>query len=255
MHNPAPYTSMESGHGIRPLRWASTAQTHPGSVRPLNEDAILERPDLGLWAVADGMGGHEAGEVASAMVIEAILNTPHSGSLEQRQRDLSESLAATNRRLRALGQQYFQGRTLGTTLVCVMFNGSRFRLLWIGDSRCYRSRDGALTQLSRDHSQVNELVDQGLLREDQTRGHPLANRITRAIGAGEHLELDFLEGELRPGDVLLLCSDGLNDTLEDADIGHFLGQGDIVDANKAMLHEALVREARDNVSSILIEIA
>ncbi|WP_097460387.1 PP2C family protein-serine/threonine phosphatase [Mangrovitalea sediminis] len=236
------------------LSWSSDGQTHPGAVRSINQDSLLVRPDLGLWAVADGMGGHEAGEVASAMVVETLEQAVHAGSLDNCMRELERAILALNGRLRRLSHEHFNGGIIGSTLVCLLARERRYGLLWAGDSRCYRFRQQHLDQISRDHSEVEELLTQGRIRPDQVRGHPLSNRITRAVGAMDDLELETYCGTLRPGDLFLLCSDGLNDTLRDDDIAYFLGQSSLVDANRAMLHESLIREARDNVTSVLVSV-
>lgn len=234
------------------LSWTSDGQTHAGAVRTLNQDSLLVRPDLGLWAVADGMGGHEAGEIASAMVVETLELAAHAGALDDCVAELEKAMQTLNGRLRRLSHEHFNGGIIGSTLVCLVAREGRYGLIWAGDSRCYLFRQQRLNRISRDHSEVEELVEKGLIRPDQAHGHPLSNRITRAIGATDELELETRFGTLRSGDLFLLCSDGLNDTLRDADIAHFLGQGSLVDTNKALLHESLIREARDNVTSVLV---
>jgi len=235
------------------LVWESAARTHVGTVRRLNEDAVLERPELGVWAVADGMGGHAAGDFASAAVVEALAaihNTPSLGSLvaEVRQR-----LQAVNGALSAEARQRGQ-EVIGTTVVALVLCGRHGVTLWAGDSRAYRYRQGELSQLTHDHSQVQEFVNQGLLTREQAERHPSSNIITRAIGVAGAVELDSLMLELQAGDRLLLCSDGLYRELDAAAIAACLSLADCQAASDGLIEGALRGGARDNVSVVVVEV-
>ena len=222
------------------------ARTHVGCRRRLNEDAVLAGPDRRLWAVADGMGGHDAGEVASAMVIEAL---SRSGD------DMRGAMAAldeVNARLIELGRLGPETRTIGSTVVGLVANGDAFTCFWAGDSRAYRVRDGKLVRLTRDHSLVQDLVDSGMIDENQAETHPNANVITRAVGVADRLQVDTVRGDVRPGDLFLLASDGLTRLVTDRELGTELGDGDLERSADRLLQLTLDRDAPDNVSLILV---
>jgi protein phosphatase len=235
------------------LHWDSASRTDVGSVRKLNEDAVLERVERGIWAVADGMGGHAAGDFASAAVVDAlaaISGTPGLGSLVSQAR---ERLEEVNRSLGTEARQRGQ-EMIGTTVVVLMLHGHHGVTLWAGDSRAYRYREGELTRLTRDHSQVEEFVSQGLLTRQQAEKHPASNIITRAIGVADQLELDSRMFELAPGDSFLLCSDGLYRELGDDEISACLAMDDCHQACDALIDRALAGGARDNVSVVVVRV-
>ena len=169
---------------ISPSQLMAWAATHPGAVRTRNEDSMVNRPDLGLWAVADGAGGHTSGDVASRMAAEALNAIPiglSSGSLlTEIRRRLSETHAAL---LTVVEGE--PSSLCATTVVILVVRDGHFACLWAGDSRAYLLRGGELSQINRDHSLVQEMVDKGELAADQAESHPYANVITRAVGAGE----------------------------------------------------------------------
>jgi serine/threonine protein phosphatase Stp1 len=234
------------------LCFRSEAVTHPGAVRTHNEDAFLERPDIGLWAVADGAGGHEAGEVASTMLVEALGSIPAGLSAAELLAQVRLRIAATHTALRAEAARRGPRAVIASTLVVLLARGDHFACLWAGDSRIYLLRGGALQQLTHDHSLVQELVDSGMLRPEEAEGHPRANVITRAIGADdEPPELDKVSDRALPGDRFLLCCDGLNKTLPDRALASILGGSD---APAVELVEAALRQrATDNVTAIVVE--
>lgn len=224
----------------------SLAVTHPGSLRPRNEDAFLDRPDIGLWAVADGAGGHGAGEVASAAAIAALDDLPPGLSAAEMLAQLRLRIAAVHADLQ---RQAGPGRIIATTLVVLLARGGHYAALWAGDSRIYLLRQGSLTRLTRDHSLVQDLVDQGLLAEADAEGHPQANVITRAIGAEGTLDLDKVSARIAPGDLFLLCSDGLFKAVPETEIAAILAAGA---GPEALLRTALANGARDNVTAITV---
>ncbi len=191
------------------LSFRSIGRTHTGKVRPHNEDAFLERTDIGLWVVADGMGGHRAGDVASAMIIErlALVKPPIDGKTFLR--EVREDLYKINEALYEQGTRQSQQRTMGSTVVAVLIYQDFYACLWVGDSRLYRLRDGVLTRLTRDHSYVQQLVDAGELSQADASVHPMRNVITRALGAHEELKVDTCHGPIEPGDRLVLATDGV----------------------------------------------
>jgi len=231
-------------------RLLSHAATHAGAVRPRNEDALLDRPEIGLWVVADGAGGHGAGDVASAAVVDAMQAMPAGLSAAELLAQVRLRLTAVHRDLQEEAARRGPGRILASTVVVMLARGEHFAVLWAGDSRAYLLRGGAFTRVTRDHSLVQELVDQGALREEEAESHPQANVITRAIGAQGELELDKVSGRIAGGDRFLLCTDGLFKTMSETEIAAMLGAGA---GAEAIVTEAVARGARDNVSAIGVD--
>ncbi|MFP4635251.1 MAG: Stp1/IreP family PP2C-type Ser/Thr phosphatase [Nitriliruptoraceae bacterium] len=197
----------------------AAGSTDVGQVREGNEDALLIRD--GLFAVADGMGGHLAGEVASATALQ-LLEDSLAGRIfqdsESARAALRETVLEANRTVADLAEENPDYRGMGTTLTAAMVEGRRVHLAHVGDSRGYLLRDGQLQQLTDDHTLVQHLVDEGQITAAEAETHPQRSIITRAIGVGEDVEVDTFTLELRPGDQLLLCSDGLTGVVEDEDI-------------------------------------
>ena len=240
-----------------PFQWSSAGRSHVGMVRAINEDACVALPELGLWAVADGMGGHEAGDVASRMIVETLQQTPPPNSWQEFLDAVRERLCRVNTQLREESARRYQNRTIGSTVVVLAAYEGQFACLWVGDSRIYRLRDGQLQQLTRDHSHVQELVDQGLISPEEAHRHPLSNVITRAVGSSDQLLVDQVDQPLRAGDMFLLCSDGLNKTVSDEEITRLLAHSDhnCQEAVKAFIHLALMRDASDNVTTVVVNIS
>jgi len=236
-----------TGHAL-----ASEARTHVGTVRKRNEDAVVARPDLGLWAVADGAGGHGAGDVASAAVAEALDALPPGLSAAELLAQLRLRLSAVNAELQGRAAALGAGRVIATTVVVLMARGEHFACLWAGDSRAYLLRAGQFTRLTRDHSLVQEMVERGDLAEHEADAHPHANVITRAVGGEGVLDLDKVSGRIAPGDLFLLCSDGLFKALPEAEVARRLRDGDTVEA---LIGAALAAGARDNVSAVSVRAA
>jgi len=236
------------------LRVECFARTHAGCRRKVNEDALLSRPDLGLWAVADGMGGHDAGEVASALVVGMLENTPPEPVLAARIADAQAVLQKANSQLLSMAQSGGSQRTIGSTVVLLAADTASFVCLWAGDSRAYLVRDGALQQLTRDHSLVQQLVDSGDIDPKTAATHPNANIILRAVGAAPELEIDGVEGLARPGDIFLLASDGLTRLIEDDELLEALRAADMEMAADGLLKLCLARKAPDNVTFVIIRV-
>jgi protein phosphatase len=225
------------------------AATHAGMVRAQNEDNFLVRPDIGLWAVADGMGGHEAGGLASAMVVEALRKVPADETGGALLRACEEALVEANASIRAIAStRGFDA--IGTTVVVLLISGHYFACLWAGDSRIYLVRDGSIMQITRDHSEVQELIDQGALSEAEARNWPRRNVITRAIGVSETPDCDKRHGEMAPGDLFILCSDGLTAHVEDGEIAALATDGAAQDICAALVRLTLERGAKDNVTVV-----
>lgn len=233
------------------FEFRSAAATHPGAVRSLNEDSFLDRVDLGLWAVADGMGGHEAGDYASQTIVDAMHGLDPPENAPDFLNAVAKCLHDANRRLREEAVRR-GGSVIGSTVVVLLAFDGHFACLWAGDSRIYLFRNGELKRVTRDHSQVQELVDTGVLAPEEAERHPAANVITRAVGAMDELALDVFQGPLAAGDLFLLCSDGLVKALSEAEIAETLRQSSPEIGAQHLIDEALARQASDNVTAILV---
>ncbi|HVZ09626.1 MAG TPA: PP2C family serine/threonine-protein phosphatase [Rhodopila sp.] len=237
------------------MQYRSRAVTHPGAHRDHNEDMFVAHPELGLWAVADGAGGHEAGEVASELIATALATIPGALTAEETLTQVRLRMAAAHLALKEAAARKGDGAIVASTVVVLIVREAHFACLWAGDSRAYLLRDGVLTRVTRDHSLVQELVDAGQLSEDQAESHPRANIITRAVGdPADTVLLDKVIGRLQPGDRFLLCSDGLSKTMDDATLGRLLPAGDADAAAEALLAAALQRDANDNVTVVVVDI-
>ncbi|WP_395000395.1 PP2C family protein-serine/threonine phosphatase [Sphingomonas sp.] len=220
----------------------------------MNEDSLLECTERGLWTVADGMGGHEAGEVASAMVVDALAGLPITNNLEADTANAVSAMIRVNQELIVLARSDIHPRTIGSTVVGLIIRDGQYRCFWAGDSRAYRVRSGVIRQLTRDHSLVQELVEAGMIAPDEAHNHPNANVITRAVGAAETLIVDTVGGEARPGDQFLLASDGLTRLVDDGEMRDEMAEFEPSEAAGKLLDAVLVRGAPDNVSLIIIKV-
>jgi serine/threonine-protein phosphatase Stp1 len=234
-------------------RWRSAARTDTGKVRARNEDAFLALPEQGLWVVADGMGGHQNGALASRLIVEQLAE-PSVGDLPQRLDELRKRLHALNRRL---GQELtvtaaHPDPVIGSTVVALLIEGDRAACVWAGDSRCYLWRGSRLYQLSRDHSLLQQLIDEQQLSPSEAARHPAAHALTRAIGASDELKLEILELDVLPGDAFLLCSDGLYQGVSVDDLGAALNLPSPQLTLNRLFQQALDGPARDNLSAVVI---
>jgi protein phosphatase len=234
------------------LAFRTACVTNIGLARELNEDSILVRPDIGLWVVADGMGGYGGGNVASGAVVAALETLAPSGSAAHLLAEFERRIIRVNADLRALARAR-AGVIVGTTLAALIVHGTHFACVWCGDSRVYLRRDGRLAQVSRDHSEVQELVDRGLLRQEEAMAWPRRNVVTRALGARDDAELEIVDGPAYAGDRFLLCSDGLTAHVADDEIAALLGAVHPQTAVDNLLHLTLKRGASDNVSIIVVD--
>jgi protein phosphatase len=236
------------------LRWGSVS--HPGKRRELNEDATFAAP--GVFLVADGMGGHSAGEVASAMVVERFAELTTSGAPPVRIAEVSTILDLANSQIRRYAHEAGIG-PIGTTVVGLVIAagdaGAVPLVFHVGDSRAYRRADGRTVRLTHDHSEVQELIDAGLLEAAEARTHPQRNVITRSLGHEEAVAVDFSVIPTEPMRVLL-CSDGLVGDLDDNELDAALAADDNHprEVASALLNAALAREARDNVSAVVVDL-
>ena len=227
------------------------SRTDVGLRRKVNEDSMLVQPERGLWAIADGMGGHAAGDVASAKVIEALSGLPAAPSLDLFVGRAVTALQDTNRELIRLARSGLEQRTIGSTVVALAIDGPRFICFWAGDSRAYRVRGGQIERLTRDHSLVQDLVDAGLIEASEAETHPDAHVITRAVGAKDTLIVERLPGDVLSGDQFVLASDGLTRVVADEEILQAVTEMTPGRAVHSLVETVLARGAPDNVSIIL----
>lgn len=239
--------------------------SHPGQLRPLNEDAIGARPDLGLFILCDGLGGYNAGEIAATMAVSSLLSLLASdferaqaeGAPFDARRALIERMVEINGTIAraAANSAAFEG--MATTVVVAWVLGDRLWVAHAGDSRLYRFREGVLEGLTRDHSFSQELLDAGMVTEEEARVLPSKNLVTRALGATGDVEPEVHDFPLRVGDVLMLCSDGLTEMVDDAQIASaiFASVPDVQRAAQRLVDLANAAGGRDNVSVIVVRLA
>ncbi len=237
----------------RPIKWQSAADTNMGMVRSVNEDSIMANPEAGLWAVADGMGGYEAGDVASKMIVTALEEIKPQQQLDHYVNEIEDRIIDANQRILEYAEIMHDGRMLGSTVLSLLIKGQVGVCMWAGDSRLYLLRNNHLQQVSRDHSHVQELMDQGSITPEQAENHPDSNVITRAVGTSEELYIDIKAFNIQMGDTFLLCSDGLYNAVDEEDIELYMKDTDTEEGVKQLIVKALENGAPDNVSVILVK--
>ncbi|OFV87919.1 MAG: hypothetical protein A2V74_08795 [Acidobacteria bacterium RBG_16_70_10] len=239
-----------------------------GRKRKGNEDSYSLNPEQELFVVADGMGGHAAGEVASRMAVDAInefvtisggseeITWPFGldDSISYDGNRLKTAIRHANRRLLEATRERSDYEGMATTVAAVLVDGQTANIAHVGDSRIYLWRDGAMTLLTTDHSWVNEQIQSGVISPEQARSHPLRNVVTRALGGRADLAVDVQSRPVGPGDVLLLCSDGLTTMVGDEDIARLLGEsgGDLGLAARALVDAANEHGGEDNITVVLV---
>lgn len=236
------------------MSFETTIRTDVGCVRKLNEDSVMATPASGLWVVADGMGGHTAGDFASQTICKAMDTVGHpTGAMDLRARFMSR-LTDANTRIQDKAVE-LGGGTIGSTVVALLIQQDHFACIWSGDSRIYRMRGDQLTRITRDHTEVQALLDTGAITAQQAEDWPRKNVITRAIGVTELPECDMVEGALLEGDVFLLCSDGLTEYFDDPELADVLYTGlagSLEPLCDQLVSMALLRGGKDNVSVIMV---
>lgn len=237
----------------RPIKWNTSADTNVGMVRSVNEDSIMSNPETGLWAVADGMGGYEAGDVASKMIVSSLEEIKKHQYLSDFVDVIEDKIIDANQRILEYSEIMHEGRTLGSTIVSLLIKGQVGICLWAGDSRLYLLRNNYLQQISRDHSHVQELIDQGSITEEDALNHPDGNVITRAVGTSHEFYVDVTAFNVQVGDTFLLCSDGLYNAVDEYDIEHHMKSHDTDDAVKQLIVKSLENGAPDNVSVVMVK--
>jgi serine/threonine-protein phosphatase Stp1 len=234
------------------ITYRSASCSHVGLVRELNEDAFLELPSSGLWAVADGMGGHTAGDYVASLIVDSLRRFSPPDSWADSIPVLHSILAEVNVTVREETLRR-NAKVMGSTVLVFATCRDQGVCLWAGDSRLYRQRDGVLEAVSRDHSYVQQLQDSGLINEAEARVHPQTNLVTRAVGVEKALELAQINLHICPGDTYLLCTDGLNKTVEDTEMSNILDHPDPEQIVRSLVHLGLTRGAPDNITAIVVK--
>ncbi len=232
--------------------WISAGLTDVGKNREVNEDAFIACPDAGLWVVADGMGGHDAGDLASQAVVHSMADLLAPERMSMLIDEVEDRLLAVNRYLLEQAATRSRGSTIGSTVVALLAMDTCCACLWAGDSRAYRLRDGVLKTITRDHSQVEELIESGVLLREDAESHPAANVITRAVGASDELYIDIELEKLAAGDVYLLCSDGLYKEVSEREIVECLRKSGCDEICNQLVQLALERDCQDNITVVVI---
>jgi protein phosphatase len=232
----------------------AAALTDVGKVRTGNEDAYGHCLDAGIFVVCDGMGGAAAGEVASRLAVDTLIERLCAVTTrENRRKVLEDSIVAANRRVYAHAEKDASRQGMGTTLVAVAIQENQALIGHVGDSRCYLFRAGQLTRQTNDHSLVDEQVRLGQMTQEDAERSPLRNVITRAIGTKESVDAEITELNLESGDILLLCSDGLTREVSEPRIAEILGHpGTIEEQCQQLIDAANAAGSHDNVTAILV---
>ncbi len=232
------------------LRVSTTAITHTGLIRSANEDSYVTREDAGVWMVADGMGGHANGQWASTTVVDAVGAARLSTDFDADVAVLTDAIQLANERIFTTSQQ--QGARMGSTAAALYMSGDRFACIWAGDSRIYLLRDGQLYRMTRDHTQVEELLERGILTPEEAAHHPMSHVLSRAVGVEAELRLDAVSDTAVPRDIFLICSDGLSGVVSESEICERLANFPAQSACGRLLDLVLARGAPDNVTFIAV---
>jgi PPM family protein phosphatase len=244
--------------------------TDVGKVRDHNEDTIGAQPDIGLWVLADGMGGYNAGEVASGIAVKTILDMVTEACKREKRADIESStgymrqtivlrdaIHRANKVINQTAQSQPQCEGMGTTLVASLFYDNRVSIAHVGDSRMYRLRGNRFEQITMDHSLLQELVDRGFYSQEEAQRSTNRNYVTRALGVEANVEVEVQEIEVQKGDYFLMCSDGLPDMVEDEDIHLTISTfaNDVRTVGEQLIKLTNDNGGRDNVSVILVRVA
>lgn len=232
------------------------AMTHKGLVRKKNQDRYLVRLDIGLFVVADGMGGHQAGEEASRLAVAALeewFSREEPGSSEPEQ-VLTQAVKYANDCVYSSSLRNPDQYGMGTTLTAALFRQGMAFIAHVGDSRAYHLRDGSIKPVTNDHSYVGELVRNGSLTEEEAQHHPQRNVLTRALGTHDQIAIDLVKVPMEKGDFLILCTDGLSNLIDNVEIGQvILGNHTVQRAVEDLVQLALQRGGHDNITLVLIK--
>lgn len=234
------------------LRIDCAAASDVGRVRSINEDSYLTRPEVGFWLVADGMGGHDAGDLASQTLVHELSQVQPAASAPDLLAALEERLIRANAILRQESETRGDGAMIGSTLALLVIFENAYACVWSGDSRIYLIRRGIISQITRDHTEAQELIDHGTLTPSEAESWPRRNVITRAIGVFDEPELDMVQGRVEDGDIFIICSDGLTAHLADEEIRRFAVLRPPERAVEQLIATTLERGATDNVTVIAV---
>ena len=233
----------------------AAGRTHVGLHRAANEDSILLMPGIGLFAVADGMGGHRGGRVASQMVTGELTRIATEAGRSLDGEELAAALADINRKVHQTGQESAELFNMGSTCVAISIMGGRVHLAHLGDSRAYLIREGAIEQLTSDHRVIQPMLDRGEISEDEARTHPMRNVLTRSVGVEADVTVTRTEMPIENGDRILLCSDGLSDLVPPVALLELVeANPDLDELVSAMVDAANAAGGHDNISVVVVEI-
>ncbi len=233
--------------------WQSFGITEVGNRRKHNEDAMLNAPELGLWVVADGMGGHQFGDAASQKIVEVLADLPLSGGFTDQVNWISDQLQLVNHSLCAMAKNIGQGAVIGSTVVSLFACADQCAVIWAGDSRLYQLRNGQLKQLTRDHTLLDELINTTNMSREAALQQVGANVITRAVGGQAILDVDVIFFQAEKGDRYLLCSDGLDKEVNDEEITYWLSSESCHLAVEGLINLALSRNGIDNITVLVAD--
>ena len=234
------------------MEWRSSARSTAGKQREINQDALLELPETGLWAVADGMGGHRDGDIASKAVVDALAGISAGDSLSTLIANVTQCLRKANTDLITMARQIGPDQIIGSTTIVMLAAGSKCAAIWAGDCRLYRHRAGDLTQLTQDHSEPAEPSGQNAVTPEDTAVRTHSNVVTRALGAEPELTFDTITFQAEPGDTYLLCSDGLVKEVNFNELSDILSRDECKKIAGELIDLSLSRGARDNVTVIVV---
>lgn len=235
----------------RYFRFDTAAVSDKGCVRDLNEDQFLAQPALGIWVVADGMGGHDAGEIASSTIVEYLGTIGIASSAPDLRARFEDRLARANDEIQRISEMR-NGAVIGSTVAALVAYDQQFACIWSGDSRVYRVRSGQIQQISRDHTEVQELLDHGIITQQEALNWARRNVITRAVGVTPEISIDIEQGQIEPGDMFLLCSDGLTAHVAEREMLEVMAERAPGDACNTLLEMTLSRGGTDNVTIIVV---
>jgi serine/threonine protein phosphatase PrpC len=233
-----------------PYIFDAGSATHPGKVRRRNEDAVLARADVGLWAVADGMGGHDAGDLASQLIVQALDGISSATSAIELLEETENRIFEANRQIIEISRQR-GGAVIGSTVAILLISEDHYACIWAGDSRLYLASHGVVRQVSRDHTEVEELIASGAMTSEEARLWP-QNVITKAVGVHENPELEIVTGAFEDSDIFVLCSDGLTKHVSDKEILQQVSAGSAQSSCDALIELALNRGGLDNVTVVVV---
>lgn len=233
------------------FRFETGTASDTGCVRDHNEDRLLSAPEMGIWLVADGMGGHAAGEVAAEIIVNEVATVRRAASAPDLKARFLDRIARANDAILEHSRQN-GGQTMGATVAALLVHDTGYSGLWCGDSRVYLIRDGAIRCITRDHTEVQELLDSGTITPEQAADWPRRNVITRAVGVAEHAEVEQVYGTLRDRDTFVVCSDGLTAHLDDDEIAEIARGTTSQRACDTLVAATVARGATDNVTVAVV---